>query len=175
MLLFDLDGTLYPTSNGYVTHVRKNLYEYMENTLQIPEAEKAWLPLFQKYNQTLRGLKCSGYDVNVDEYWATTRQGAEGFIAAAPAELVDLLRALPQKKYVLTNCNELEAKVINMITTEHCIVCLYPHTSCKTDLIYSIALNFVTTFTYQGSAGRNTKLSAMYALLICSIFWSCLV
>jgi putative hydrolase of the HAD superfamily len=117
VLLFDLDGTLYPTSNGYVTHVRKNLYEYMEKTLQIPEAEKAWLPLFQKYNQTLRGLKCSGYDVNVDEYWATTRKGAEGFIAAAPAELVELLRVLPQKKYILTNCNELEAKVSNITNT----------------------------------------------------------
>ena len=30
-VLFDLDGTLYPTGNGYVGHVRQNLYTWMHD------------------------------------------------------------------------------------------------------------------------------------------------
>ncbi|KAG5177717.1 HAD-superfamily hydrolase [Tribonema minus] len=111
-ILFDLDGTLYPTANGYVEHVRGNLFNYMEQKLHIANAKEAWRPLFAKYNQTLRGLQATGHELNVEEYWADTRAGAEQFIKPAPQGLRDLLASLPQDLHIFTNCNEKEAEHI---------------------------------------------------------------
>ncbi|CAN0424117.1 unnamed protein product [Pylaiella littoralis] len=111
-LLFDLDGTLYPLSNGYHLHVRRNLWRFMEEKLGIKEPQEVWRPLFKKYNQSAKGLRVGGgYEFDLADYWTSIREGAADFIREAPAELKSVLEQLPQQdKYVFTNCNEIEAE-----------------------------------------------------------------
>jgi hypothetical protein len=49
-LLFDLDGTLYPTANGYVEHVRGNLFRYMEGESRTIGTFVAKFLYFAKYS-----------------------------------------------------------------------------------------------------------------------------
>ncbi|CAM9388038.1 unnamed protein product [Scytosiphon promiscuus] len=111
-LLFDLDGTLYPLDNGYHMHVRHNLWRFMSEKLGIEEPEKVWRPLFQKYNQSAKGLRIGGgYEFDLDDYWTSIRAGAPDFIKEAPPGVKAALESLPQaEKYVFTNCNEKEAE-----------------------------------------------------------------
>eukprot|EP00904_Undaria_pinnatifida_P007683 jgi/Undpi1/4044/HiC_scaffold_16.g07411.m1 len=110
-LLFDLDGTLYPLDNGYPAHVRQNLWRFMSEKLGIEEPEKVWRPLFQKYNQTAKGLRVGGgYEFDLDEFWTFIRAGVDEFIQEAPEGVLSALESLPQDKYVFTNCNEKEAE-----------------------------------------------------------------
>ena len=41
-----------------INHQRQNLWRFMSEKLGIEEPEKVWRPLFQKYNQTAKGLRC---------------------------------------------------------------------------------------------------------------------
>ena len=64
MLLFDLDGTLYPNGNGYRQHIIGRLFEFMHEHLGVPRstpAESIWRPLFDKYHQSERGFRAEGY------------------------------------------------------------------------------------------------------------------
>ena len=64
VLLFDLDGTLYPNGNGYRKHIIGRLFEYMHEHLGVPRstpAESIWRPLFDKYHQSERGFRAEGY------------------------------------------------------------------------------------------------------------------
>ncbi|CAN0252445.1 unnamed protein product, partial [Ectocarpus sp. 12 AP-2014] len=111
-LLFDLDGTLYPLDNGYHTHVRQNMWRFMSDKLGIEDPEKVWRPLFQKYNQSAKGLRVGGgYEFDLEDFWTSVRAGAADFIKEAPPGIKSALEKLPQKdKYVFTNCNEVEAE-----------------------------------------------------------------
>ena len=122
-LLFDLDGTLYPVSNGYVSHIRRNLFEFMyeKNFVARSEsAESVWKPLFQKFNQSRRGLKHAGFEFDDDEYWAKHRSGMEMFFTIDPILRENIL-SFPQDKYIFTNCNELEAaKLLDLLGIGDC-------------------------------------------------------
>ncbi|KAA6427834.1 MAG: hypothetical protein FRX49_02497 [Trebouxia sp. A1-2] len=103
-LLWDLDGTLYPIENGYEDH----------------------------------GLRLGGYKFDTDEYWDFIRGGREMFLKPDPQAISDpfdlsfqgtylsgqgptfgfvreqvreCLKALPQRKWVFTNCNEKHARL----------------------------------------------------------------
>ena len=108
VLLFDLDGCLYDADGGYVTHTRQQLFKYIHNqgwVENLEEAEAFWRPKFQQYNQTYRGLKAAGLEIDYDDYWATCRAGVDLFLSEDKA-LKSFLESLPQKKYVVSNCNE---------------------------------------------------------------------
>lgn len=120
-LLFDLDGCLYSADSGYVEHTRKQLFRYIWNqgwvssssdvelteSQQLEIAERFWRPLFTKYNQTYRGLKEAGLEIDYDDYWSTCRAGTSNFLKE-DKDLRSLLLQLPQKKYIVSNCNEKE-------------------------------------------------------------------
>ena len=111
ILLFDLDGTLYPANCGYVEHIRKNIFEFMYCKGFVPRsqsAEEVWKPIFRKYNQSFRGLKASGMVFDSDEYWTFHRSGVEQFLSA-DNNLRKVLQNLSQEKYIFTNCNEKQA------------------------------------------------------------------
>eukprot|EP00605_Chrysophyceae_sp_TOSAG23-4_P002606 GSChrysophyteH1.ASY1.ANO1.2877.1 assembled CDS len=113
VLLFDLDGTLYSADCGYVEHQRENMFSYVRKQNWVPEGKSVvdvWRPLFQKYNQSLRGWKAAGFKVDEDEYWAESRKGMEDFIKP-DLPLRSFLDAIPSstRKYIFTNCNEKEA------------------------------------------------------------------
>ncbi|KAL3151349.1 hypothetical protein ABBQ38_013182 [Trebouxia sp. C0009 RCD-2024] len=111
-LLFDLDGTLYPIENGYEDHVRENIFEFMHSRLGVPrdQCKAIWRPLFAKTNQSLKGLRVGGYIFDTDEYWDFIRSGREDYLKPDP-KVRECLLALPQKKWVFTNCNEKHAKL----------------------------------------------------------------
>ncbi len=56
-LLFDLDGTLYLESNGYVKHCRQRACEYLAKTLglSLEEAEEKRKLALKTSNQTVKG------------------------------------------------------------------------------------------------------------------------
>lgn len=72
--------------NDYEHHVRQNVFKFMSEKLGVPK-EKAvpvWQEAFAKYNQTLKGLRESGFSFDVDEYWDYIRAGAEDFLSPDP-------------------------------------------------------------------------------------------
>lgn len=110
-IVFDLDGTLYPHTNGYEAHVRSKIFEYMRLRLgvELGREEETWKPLFERHNQSLKGLREGGYQVNVEEYWEFIRK--DDGRKLVPDERVQLsLSSMPcRKKVLLTNCNEKQA------------------------------------------------------------------
>ena len=58
-LVFDLDGVLYPASNGYLEKVRNNQRNYLieKHGVSEEEARKIRKEAFAKHNQTLKGLR----------------------------------------------------------------------------------------------------------------------
>ena len=58
ILVFDMDGTLYDVACGYEDEIHSNICEFMVetkggkfNTIKTKEeAQRAWYPIFQKYN-----------------------------------------------------------------------------------------------------------------------------
>ena len=69
-LVFDLDGVLYPASNGYLEKVRNNQRNYLieKHGVSEEEARKIRKEAFAKHNQTLKGLRSLGFDVDHDEF-----------------------------------------------------------------------------------------------------------
>ena len=77
VLLFDLDGTLYSADCGYVAHQRNNMFTYIQEKGWVPQGqtpEEYWRPLFQKYNQSLRGWKAMGH--------ITTQEQCDEYVSA---------------------------------------------------------------------------------------------
>lgn len=111
-LLFDLDGTLYPIENGYEDHVRENIFEFMHQKLGVPkeQCKPIWRPLFAKTNQSLKGLRVGGYKFDTEAYWDFIRGGREEYLKPDP-KVRECLLALPQQKWVFTNCNEKHARL----------------------------------------------------------------
>jgi hypothetical protein len=70
-ILFDLDGTLYPIENGYEGHIRNRLLDYMNIRLGVPrqDAHAVWWKHFQIHNQSLKGLRAAGYQIDTEDYW----------------------------------------------------------------------------------------------------------
>lgn len=111
-LVFDLDGTLYGIENGYEAHVRQNVFAFMHEKLGVEKerCESVWRAAFKKHNQTLKGLRSEGFEFNKEEFWDYIRGGREKFLGLHP-QVAAMLEALPQHKWVLTNCNEKHARL----------------------------------------------------------------
>lgn len=128
VLVFDLDGTLYDISNGYLQHIRANIFRMMVEKgygETVEEAHSIWKPLFAKYNQTFKGLREGGYPFEASEFWEKHRAGVELFFSH-DQPLVDLLKALPQKKVIFTNCRENEAiNIMKVLGINDCFEAVY--------------------------------------------------
>ena len=128
VLLFDLDGCLYDADGGYVTHTRSQLFKYIYNqgwVENLEDAEAFWRPHFQKYNQTYRGLVAAGLEIDYDDYWATCRAGVDQFLSEDKA-LKSFLESLPQKKYVVSNCNETQVyEALDIMGISNCFAGVY--------------------------------------------------
>jgi putative hydrolase of the HAD superfamily len=122
ILFFDLDGTLYPNSNGLWQAIRERMAEFMRERLEFPPDEIPELSrsYFEKYGTTLRGLQIN-HSVDSDEYLAYVHDLAlEEFISPDP-ELHDLLISLPQRKWIFTNADQNHAeRVISILGITGC-------------------------------------------------------
>jgi putative hydrolase of the HAD superfamily len=128
ILIFDLDGTLYPAGAGFEHHTRENMFQFMLAKGMAPSlqaAEALWRPLFQKYNQSYKGLISGGFEFDRDEYWRAFRAGPELFMSA-DAGLAETLALLPHKKVIFTNCREREAReVLVLLGVAHMFDAVY--------------------------------------------------
>jgi len=121
ILLFDLDGTLYDHACGYEQEIHSNIFKFMVETkggkfdaiTTIEEAERAWTPIFDKYNLTKRGLIGEGYVFDSRHYDSYIRKGAEKYFSP-DEELRRFLESFPSrmKKVVFTNAPESSANEI---------------------------------------------------------------
>lgn len=66
--------------------MRQNVFRFMHEKLGVPKAEvmEVWKAAFVEYNQTLKGLRQSGFLFNTEEYWDYIREGADQFLIPDP-------------------------------------------------------------------------------------------
>jgi len=105
-LFFDLDDTLYDSSNGLWQAIRSRMSLFMVERLGLPEAEVPALrqSFYQSYGTTLRGLQ-KHYQVDEGEYLAYVHDlPLNDYMGPAP-ELRDLILSLPQRRWVFTNAD----------------------------------------------------------------------
>jgi putative hydrolase of the HAD superfamily len=105
-LFFDLDDTLYPSTNGLWNLIRQRMNEYMLEVLRIPAEQVAILrrQYFEAYGTTLRGLQIH-YQVDADDFLAYVHDLPVESILSPDAELRRLLQRLSLPKWIFTNAD----------------------------------------------------------------------
>jgi pyrimidine 5'-nucleotidase len=121
-IFFDLDDTLYPSTNGLWEAIRERMNLYMEERLNLPSDEISELRryYFIKYGTTLRGLQFH-HDVDADEFLAFVHDlPLKSFLKPDPV-LQKLVQSLPQKKWIFTNADAAHAnRVLDLLGVEDC-------------------------------------------------------
>jgi pyrimidine 5'-nucleotidase len=121
-IFFDLDDTLYPSTNGLWEAIRERMNLYMEERLNLPSDEISELRryYFIKYGTTLRGLQVH-HDVDADEFLAFVHDlPLKSFLKPDPV-LQKLVQSLPQKKWIFTNADAAHAnRVMDLLGVEDC-------------------------------------------------------
>lgn len=146
-ILFDLDETLYPTTNGLMQAVGARMREYIQRKFNLsPEAafelqKRYW----NEYGTTLRGLYME-HQLDPAEFLAYVHNvDLTNFIHPDP-RLREVLLKIPQEKLILTNADEPHARrvlerlgVADQFTRIFDVVC--NQYECKpTPSVYSRAL-----------------------------------
>lgn len=105
-IFFDLDDTLYDSRSGLWDAIRHRMSEYMQERLGMPwdEIDELRKKYYQTYGTTLRGLQ-RHHQVDSDDFLAYVHDlPLDQYLEPAP-ELGDLLRSMPQQKWVFTNAD----------------------------------------------------------------------
>ena len=118
-MIFDLDGVLYPAANGYLDNVRQNQRNYLieKHGLSEEEARRVRKEAFAKHNQTLKGLRSLGYEVDHDEFTEFVRRGMYEYLSRDERvnETLERLKATVSSKkngkmVLMTNTAERQAR-----------------------------------------------------------------
>ncbi len=110
-LLIDLDDTLYPHDCGVWEMIRTRMQVYMVEEMGLPTEEVPALRhrLWKQYGTTLRGLQAE-YEVDMGDYLDYVHDvPLEDRIPVNP-ELLEILQALPQRKFIFTNATKAHAR-----------------------------------------------------------------
>jgi pyrimidine 5'-nucleotidase len=110
-LFFDLDDTLYPSTNGLWQAIKARMSLYMLEKLHLPEAEIPELrqKYYQRYGTTLRGLQ-RHHQVEAADFLAYVHDlPLERYLIPDP-EVRALLSSLHQNKWIFTNADENHAR-----------------------------------------------------------------
>ena len=101
--VFDLDNTLYPRSCNLFAQIDSLITEYMMTVTQLDFAAARALQktYYRDYGTTLNGLM-RRHQVDPDHFLSTVHAIDYSPVAAHP-ELVAAIRALPGRKFILTN------------------------------------------------------------------------
>ncbi len=105
-IFFDLDDTLYASSNGLWEAIRERMGEYMAERLGLPREEIPALrrSYYETYGTTLRGLQ-RHYQVDPNDYLDYVHDlPLEQYLEPAP-DLRALILSLLQKRWVFTNAD----------------------------------------------------------------------
>jgi putative hydrolase of the HAD superfamily len=101
--VFDLDNTLYPRECNLFAQIDMLISHYMVGVTQLPfdEARALQKAYYRDYGTTLNGLM-QLHEVDPDHFLNTVHAIDYSPVAAHP-DLVDAIRALPGRKFILTN------------------------------------------------------------------------
>lgn len=101
--VFDLDNTLYPRECNLFAQIDLLISHYMVGVTQLPfdEARALQKAYYRDYGTTLNGLM-QLHEVDPDHFLNTVHAIDYSPVAAHP-DLVDAIRALPGRKFILTN------------------------------------------------------------------------
>jgi putative hydrolase of the HAD superfamily len=103
-ILFDLDGTLYPSSSGLLPEVGRRIQRWVADYLELSwdEAYRVRREYFQRYGTTLEGLIIE-HGIDADDYLAFVHDiSIEDYLAPDPA-LAAMLVGLPLQRGIYTN------------------------------------------------------------------------
>lgn len=103
-ILFDLDGTLYPSKSGLLPEVGRRIQKWVADFLGLTweEAYRVRRDYFHRYGTTLEGL-IAEHDLDVDDYLAFVHDiPIEDYLAPDPA-LAAMLATLPLRRAIYTN------------------------------------------------------------------------
>jgi putative hydrolase of the HAD superfamily len=101
--VFDLDNTLYPRECNLFAQIDLLISHYMVGVTQLPfdEARALQKAYYRDYGTTLNGLM-QLHEVDPDHFLNTVHAIDYSPVQAHP-DLVDAIRALPGRKFILTN------------------------------------------------------------------------
>ena len=101
--VFDLDNTLYPRECNLFAQIDILISHYMVELTQLPfdEARTLQKTYYRDYGTTLNGLM-HRHQVDPEHFLSTVHRIDYSPVAAHPS-LVDAIRALPGRKFILTN------------------------------------------------------------------------
>lgn len=110
--VFDLDNTLYPRECNLFAQIDMLISHYMVGVTQLPfdEARALQKAYYRDYGTTLNGLM-QLHEVDPDHFLNTVHAIDYSPVAAHPS-LVDAIRALPGRKFILTNGDVGHAKAV---------------------------------------------------------------
>jgi putative hydrolase of the HAD superfamily len=110
--VFDLDGVLYPASNGYLENVRDNQRKFLTEkfNLSLEDARRVRKEAFEKHNQTLKGLRSLGYAVEHDEFTEYVRKGYDEYLSCD-------LRVNKTLERLKLACSKRKGKMVLMTNT----------------------------------------------------------
>ena len=121
-LFFDLDDTLYASSNGLWAAIRSRMGQYMVERVGLPAEQVPALrrTYFETYGTTLRGLQ-KHHQVDADDYLAYVHDlPLERYLEPAPG-LRAMLVSLPQKRWIFTNADANHAaRVLAILGLDGC-------------------------------------------------------
>ena len=105
-LFFDLDDTLYPSTNGLWNLIRQRMNDYMLEVLRIPPEQVAIIrrQYFEAYGTTFRGLQIH-HQVDADDFLAYVHDLPVESILSPDPELRRLLQSLSLPKWIFTNAD----------------------------------------------------------------------
>ena len=110
--VFDLDGVLYPASNGYLENVRDNQRKFLTEkfNLSLEDARRVRKEAFEKHNQTLKGLRSLGFEVKHDEFTEYVRKGYDEYLSCD-------LRVNKTLERLKVACSKRKGKMVLMTNT----------------------------------------------------------
>lgn len=121
-VFFDLDDTLYPSTNGLWEAIRERMNRYMDEVLHLPSEQISSLRrhYFVTYGTTLRGLQ-HHHGVDADDFLAYVHDIPLSDYLQPDPELRLLIQSLSQKKWIFTNADSAHAsRVIAGLGLEGC-------------------------------------------------------
>jgi len=122
LLLFDLDETIYPPTNGLWEAISVRMEDYMTNRLGFSpnEVDEARRTYFETYGTTLRGLQIHR-QVDTTEFLEYVHNIPLEEVLKPDPQLRPLLNSLPQRKWICTNADENHARrVLDFLGVFNC-------------------------------------------------------
>lgn len=110
-LFFDLDDTLYDNNSGLWEAIKERMNLYMVKCLNLPPTEVPEIRrnYYLSYGTTLRGLQIH-HQVDTDEFLAYVHDLPLAEYLQPDPQLEEMLKILPQRKWVFTNADRQHAQ-----------------------------------------------------------------